>query len=254
MGFPRKSVVLTNSKAKQPISFSVEIKRCWSILWLSCFLLGFSVVASGFEELTPEQLEQWFEDDERDHPYDLDNNEGELELLQQPPAKPTLHSNNILTIEPHSLDSGWVTIEQCHQHLDPIDKVEVVYRYKQMRKLRITNTSRIGKARVEGQSIQLEQVNKDAGLCIQAEAKILYRQDDGRYFLRNGPFQRRFLDSFFPMRVTLTIHYPGELIKLQNIKPQSGNGFVVKAGQGLINIDSWFAGKLVIEIEFGEVS
>ncbi len=254
MDYPRKSAALTNSKAKQPISLSAEIKRCWSILWFICLLLGFSAVANGFEELTAEQLERWFEDDEREHPYDLNNNEGELEFLQRPPAKPTLHSNNILTIEPDSLDSGWVSIEQCHQHLDPIDRIEVIYRYKQMRKLRIITTSRIGKARVQGQSIQLEQVAKDASLCVQAEARILRRQEDGSFILRNGPFQRRFLDSFFPMRVTLTIHYPGELITLQNIKPEPGNGFALKVEQGLINIDSWFAGKLVIEFEFSAVS
>ena len=127
-------------------------------------LLGLSIASVGTDELTPEQLEQWFENDEREHPYDSKSNDGDLVFLQTPPVKPTLHSTNILAIEPHSLHSGWVKIEQCHEQLDPIEKVEVVYRYKQMRNLRITNSSRIGRARVQGQSIQLEQVAEDASL------------------------------------------------------------------------------------------
>ena len=223
--------------------------RSWLYLWFS-LMPGFSLPAVAADELTPEQLEQWFEDDERDHPYALTGNDGELVFLPTPPAGRIPHSINILTIEPRSLQSGWVKIEQCHQQLDPIAKVEVVYRYKQMRNLRITSTSHIDKAWVAGQSIQLENVAEEALLCVQMEARILSTQSNGRWLLRNGPFQRRFLDSYYPMHVTLTINYPGEQLSLQEIIPEPTSGFNVKAERGLIQIDTWFEGKLVIELEF----
>lgn len=219
-------------------------------LLLCLCLLTLSMPASGFNELTPEQLEQWFEDDERDHPYETSSNDGDLVFLPSAPARPTLHSSNILTIEPHSLQSGWVNVEQCYRRLDPITKVEVVYRYKQMRGLRITQTSSIGKARVEGQSIQLEDVARHASLCMQAQARILYRQQDGSWLLRNGPFQRRFLDGYFPMQVTLTVSYPDELLSLQQVSPAAANGFEVQAEPGRIHINTWFEGKLMIELAF----
>lgn len=219
-------------------------------LFLYCLLMGFTISAIGFDEATPEQLEKWFEDDELEHPFDRKSDDGALVFLQTPPAKRVLHSTNTLTIEPHSLKSGWVKIDQCHEQLDPVEMVEVVYRYKEMRGLRITRTSRIGKARVEGQSIQLENVKKGALLCVQVEARILYKQDDGRLLLRNGPFQRRFLDSYFPMHLTLTVSYPDELLSIQDISPAATNGFKIKAEAGLISIDTWFEGQLMIELEF----
>ncbi len=220
------------------------------ILLVCFFMMALFVAAEAKAELTHDQLEEWFADDEREHPFDINDNDGNLVFLQNPPEQRALHSRNILLIEPRSLQSGWVKIDQCYQELDPIEKVEVVYRYKEMRDLHITRTSNIGKAWVEGQSIQLESVLKDAVLCIETEARIIYKQDDGILLLRNGPFQRRFLDSYFPMHLTLEIRYPGDLLILDNVNPAAELGFKVKAEQGLVYIDTWFEGKLMIEVEF----
>ena len=224
--------------------------RTWLNLLLYFFLMGFIVSAMGLDAPTPEQLEDWFEDDQREHQFDRKRDDGVLVFLQTPPDKRTPHSINILTIEPDSLQSGWVKIDQCHEQLDPVEKVEVVYRYNEMRDLRITRSSGIGRARVEGQSIQLENVEKNASVCVQTEARILYKQDDGGLLLRNGPFQRRFLDSYFPMHVTLTVSYPDEYVSLQDINPADTTGLKMKLKQGLIYIDTWFEGKLMIELEF----
>ncbi len=219
---------------------------------LACFLLmGFAVSAHGLDELTSEQLEAWFEDDNLEHPFDRKSDDGALVFMQAPPAKRALRSRNNLTIEPHSLQSGWVTIDQCYEELDPIEKVEVVYRYNEMRDLRITKIYKIDKANVEEQSIVLQGVEKNALLCVQAEAKILQKQDDGSLLLRNGPFERRFLDSYFPMHVKLTVSYPGELLTFKDISPTATDGFEVKVESGLLHIETWFEGKLMIEIEFG---
>lgn len=220
---------------------------------LSLLLLSIVIAAENSPQLSPQELEEWFEDDERLHPFDKKSDDGALVFLKTPPAKRTPHSRNILTISPHALQSGWVEIDQCHEQLDPISAVEVVYRYKQMRGLRITSYTHIGKVWVDGQSIQLEDVEKGAMLCMQAEARILYKQADGRFILRNGPFQRRFLDSYFPMHVSLTVRYPGHLLHFSNVTPPARPGFEVKKETGLIHIDSWFEGKLMIELEFRSV-
>lgn len=223
------------------------------VIALSAIIIILSIVLSRLEaspQLTKEQLEEWFMDDERLHPFDKKSDDGKLVFLTRPPVKRTTWSRNTLTLSPHSLETGWVKIEQCYEQLDPIGEVEVVYRYKEMRGLKLTNHSRIGKAWVEGQSIQLEDVKKGATLCMQAEARILNKQPAGGYVLHNGPFQRRFLDSYFPMHVSLRIRYPREMLSLANVTPAATAGFTVEKQQGLLNIDTWFEGKLVIKIEF----
>ena len=228
--------------------------RAYLSLFLYCLLLGLVIAEDASPQLTPQQLEEWFQDDEREHPFDRQSDDGVLVFLASPPAKRTPHSRNILTIQSHSLQSGWVEIEQCHEQLDPVEMVEVVYRYKQMRGLHITKTALIGKAWVEGQSIQLEDVKQGAELCMQAEAKILYKQVDGGLQLKNGPFQRRFLDSYFPMHVTLTVRYPGDRLFLQDVSPIATDGFVVKKEPGTVHIDTWFEGKLVITLGFKPIT
>ena len=201
-------------------------------------------------ELAPQELEEWFQDDERFHPYVKKSDDGVLVFLKTPPAKRTPYSRNILTIPPHALQSSWVEIEQCHEQLDPNPSVELVYQYKHMRGLRITRYKHIGRVWVEGQSIQLEDVQKGAMLCIKTEARILYKQADGQYILRNGPFQRRFLDSYFPMHVSLTVRYPAHLLHFSTVTPVKQAGFEVKLENKTVHIDSLFEGKLTIEIVF----
>lgn len=220
---------------------------------LSFSLLSMVIAAEKSPQLSPQELEEWFLDDDRLHPFDKKSDGGELVFLKTPPTKRTPHSRNILTIPVHALHSGWVEIDQCHEQLDPIAAVEVVYRYKQMRGLRITKYTHIGKAWVEGQSIQLEDVQKGAMLCMQAEARILYKQTDGRFILRNGPFQRRFLDSYFPLHVTLTVGYPGHVLSFSKVTPVQQAGFEVKKESESVYIDSWFEGQLMVELEFRPV-
>jgi hypothetical protein len=184
------------------------------------------------------------------HPLENNINEGELQFLTSPPEKGALHSRNILTVTEQSLLNGWVSIDQCHEQLDPMQAVEVVYRYKNMRNLHIVETKNISRAWKEGNSIRLEDVSKNAKLCIQLEAKILYDQTDGTYVLRNGPFERRFLDGYFPMHVNLLISYPEGKLKFIKSQPHAAPGFDVALRDGNIVIESWFEGKLTIEIYF----
>lgn len=195
-----------------------------------------------------DEQEKWLDQDDSFDP-DLIN-EGELKFLSELPEKPVLHSINALTISQNSIDNGWVLLEQCYKHLDPVPNTEVVYNYKSMRGLSITSKSNIESAVVNGQSVRLTNITKNASLCVKAEIRIFYSNPDGTFSLLNGPFYRKFLDGYYPYRVTLTVNYPSSLLKLIKTKPVAQAGFNVKKTENTILIDTHFEGMLNTEIIF----
>jgi hypothetical protein len=215
-------------------------------------LLLFSATSSGWsDDFTKEELEAWFQDDARSLPFSTsDVNEGELEFLASPPDKPTLHSANRLTISNSSLDDGWVGMVQCYENLDAVNDAQVVYQYKQLRNLKVEKTENIEKTWIEGQSVQLLNTQKGATLCISAQVRIFYKNANNTYTLKNGPFQRRFLDGFYPMHVTLSITYPPERLTFVTSMPAQQPGFEVDSKPGALEIDAWFEGRLLTEMEF----
>jgi len=94
------------------------MKRCIALV-LS--LLSFHLCAN--EGMTPDEQEKWFNEDDSFSPDQI--NEGELKFLLAPPKKPVLHSLNVLTISQDSIETGWVLLEQCYKHLDPVPDAEV---------------------------------------------------------------------------------------------------------------------------------
>ncbi len=209
------------------------------------FALASSLSAN--EAMTPEQLETWFNSDDEASTEQV--SEGALQFIS-PPAKAVLHSINTLTIDENSIDNGWVGLVQCYKHLDAVPVAEVVYYYKQMRGLRITASHNIGSAQLQGQSVQLRDVLKDAELCIRAEVRIFYQNPDQTYSLINGPFHRRFLDGYYPYHVTLNIHFPGKRLVLEQTRPAAQTGFEVRQAANGLTIDSHFEGALNTEIIF----
>jgi len=177
-------------------------------------------------------------------------NEGELRFLETAPDPAVLHSESRIRITPASLESGWVDLLQCYRNLDAVPKVEVVFDYNEMRGLAVVAKRGVGKASVSGHSVQLEDVSKQASLCIQAQVRNLYRQEDGGWVLRNGPYMRRFLDGYYPFRVTLEVNYPQELVRFVRISPQVQPGFRVESEAGRIAFDAWFEGRLSTGIHF----
>ena len=223
-----------------PISASV------SFLTL-LFLFSFSTLHA---EATPsaDELEKWFMSDELEPP--TQSSDSHLTFINSPTDKPALHSINEITISPQSIKTGWVDLMQCYQHLDPVPEMEVVYNYKTMRKLRIIKSKNIEQATIKGQSVQLENVLKNAQLCVSTEVRIFYKNKDGSYQLVNGPFHRQFLDSYFPFHLTLKINYPSTQLKFISSKPKPQFGFVIKHTNNTLLIDSYFTGKLYTEINF----
>ena len=174
-------------------------------------------------------------------------NEGKLVFMPKPPKKSVHHHHNTIVITPDSLDSGWVKLIQCHENMDKFPRAQVVYNKKRIKNLRITAFRHIGRAWVEKASVQLEDVRKGAVLCVQADSLALIKQADGRFMLRNGPFMRRFLDGYFPMRVSIDIKLPAG-VRFAGIKPAVQPGFRVIHNQRAIHIDAWFEGRLFTRV------
>ena len=216
------------------------------IIALALLLLSFHLCAE--VEMTPDEQEKWFNEDES---FSTDQiNEGELKFLPIPAKENILHATNILSISPHSLENGWVLLEQCYKNLVPVPLAEVIYNYKLMRNLRVTYKRNIESALVKRQSVQLTDITEKAELCIKADVHNFYKKSDGSFSLVNGPFHRKFLDGYYPYHVTLKINYPSSLLKLNQIKPEAQLGFYITKLVNVIVINSYFEGKLNIEIIF----
>jgi hypothetical protein len=186
--------------------------------------------------------------DWEDDPYEkaLAVNEGALNFLARPPDEAAHHHVNRLSITAESLVSGWVSMDQCHYHIDPVPRAEIVYAAGRIRGLRVVASSGIGDARVQAHSVQLANIDTNAELCVRAETLGL-EAEDGRYVLRNGPFMRRFLDGFYPMRVTLDVTYPVEL-QLVDQFPSARPGVEVRHERNRVIVDAWFEG--ILETRF----
>lgn len=180
-------------------------------------------------------------------------NEGQLTFLLQPPDKPVHHHHNTLLVLPDSLETGWVKLIQCHENLDEFPSAQIVYNKNKVRNIRLTSFKNIGRAWVEGPSVQLKNIGSNASLCIKAESQALWPQADGSFLMRNGPFMRKFLDGYFPMRVSMDIKLPPGL-SFHSIEPNEQKGFRVVKGKQDVHFDAWFEGKLITRIRFKQQS
>lgn len=177
-------------------------------------------------------------------------NEGSLHFLETAPDRPVHHHHNRIRIEPGSLESGWVGLSQCHDHLDAVPSAQITFRAGFVRDLRVDSASRIGRAWVEGASVQLANIEPGARLCLSAETRALRPAGNGYFNLHNGPYMRRFLDGYYPMRVTLDIDYPADLLRLLDVAPPEQRGLRIDGDPGRIRMDALFEGELNVLIQF----
>ncbi len=177
-------------------------------------------------------------------------NEGELHFLQTEPAKPVHHHHNQISIARDSLASGWVGLSQCHDHLDPVPRAQITFREGFVRKLKVDSSSRIEKVWVEGSSVQLVNVEPGARLCLSAQTRAMRNTGNGYYNLSSGPYMRKFLDGYYPMKVTLDIRYPAKTLRLIDIAPGAQPGLKVDTQPGHIRLHAVFEGELQSLIQF----
>ena len=177
-------------------------------------------------------------------------NEGPLHFLETPPAKPVHYHHNRIQINADSLDTGWVNLSQCHDHLDPVPRAQITFREGFVRGLNVDSSSGIEHAWVEGPSVQLSNVEPGAKLCLSAQTRALRNTGNGYFSLTNGPYMRKFLDGYYPMRVTLEIEYPEQLLKLIDIAPGAQPGLKLDERPGAIRVDAVFEGELQMLMQF----
>jgi hypothetical protein len=178
-----------------------------------------------------------------------DVNEGQLKFLANLPDKPVHHHHNHIVIAATSLADGWVKLDQCHRNLDAVPRAEIVFNPGRSRGLQVVRFQNIGKVWVEGASVQLRDVAHDAELCLRLESRALVNDGDGIYSLHNGPFMRRFLDGYYPMRVSMAVDYPDELT-LADVIPAAQEGFEISYREGGLDLDARFEGRLNTVIRF----
>ena len=177
-------------------------------------------------------------------------NEGTLELLAVPPLEAVHHHHNEITVSRASLREGWVLLRQCHRNIDRVSRAQILFRATGIRGLRITEAINIGNSQVENASVQLEDVGADSLLCLEAESRALRIEGNGVYRIENGPFMRRFLDGYYPMRVTQKIDLSDSGLRFESIIPVPQPGFEVRVTDNGIEFDTWFEGRLKTEIDF----
>lgn len=179
-----------------------------------------------------------------------DVNEGDLMFLDKAPDKPVHHHQNRISIDDASLESGWVHLQQCHVHMDPVPSSQVLYREGFVRNLQVTRADGVGRAWVEGPSVQLENVGPKALLCIQADTRALSEREGNSYYLRNGPYMRRFLDGYYPMQVSLDVHLDTQKLHFVDIIPPPQPGLKVISGPRDVEVEALFEGRLRTEMRF----
>lgn len=219
---------------------------------LALLLGGLPPLLPAASEFTEEELERWFNSDSFEPPRATrDVNEGELVFLTQPDKKESLHHHhNAMTIFPRSLVDGWVRMEQCHSNIDRVPAAQIVFNRDRVRDIKVIRYRNMEKAWVEGPSVQMANIRADAELCMQAWTRALFINDDGTYSLRNGPFMRRFLDGYFPLRVSMVIDYAGTGLKPTVVSPAQQSGFDIWRKKDRIGFDAVFEGQLRTEFSF----
>ncbi len=189
----------------------------------------------------------WFESDAERRALAV--NEGDLEFLAAAPVgRRILQTRNRLTLTADSLADGWVHLDQCQDNLDPVSSLEIVYGYHAMRDLHIASFQGMERAWVEDASVQMANLGEGAALCITAEVQVLQPTGAGRYEIRSGPFHRRFLDGYYPLRLDYRVSYPAGLLRVEAVQPAVQPGFTVVQQPGELKIDALFEGRLTIRV------
>ena len=221
--------------------------------YLTFLLLGIVLAGTALaREPTQQEIDDWFNDDSSQRIAAV--NEGHLVFLHQPPAKPVHHHSNVMTIDDAAVASGWVELRQCHAHLDKVPATQIVFRADRVRDLQIVSAHGIGRAWVEGASVQLRDIGSGARICLRLMSHALIKNADGTYHVNSGPFMRRFLDGYYPMHVSMDVLLRTDKLRYLDITPTAQDGFKVNASAREVKFDGWFEGRLRTLIRFTPVA
>lgn len=206
-------------------------------LILLCLLTGMPVLVSAAD---------WFNDNWEDRVDKL--SEGELIWYQGMPAKGTSRTVLTISLDEESTRDGWVKVRQCHGGLASVPAAQLVFEGRAVRNLQVENAQNIEQSSIEGETVQLSGVGPGAAICVRSEQQVLHRLDGHHWALISGPFQRRFLDGFYPMLVKLDVEWPVEKWRYVRVQPATGPAIEARAGH--LQMQAHFAGRLKTALIF----
>jgi hypothetical protein len=177
-------------------------------------------------------------------------NDGDLAFLTEAPSAPFHHHQNQITLTRASLADGWARLEQCHHHLDPVPDMQIVYNRDRIRDIVILRSENIGRVWVHENTVQLDQVARNALICITAETRALNAESDNTFTLSNGPYMRRFLDGYYPMRVSMRVLWEMPELRFVDISPSPQSGLSVSETANEVGFEALFEGQLRTRIRF----
>lgn len=173
----------------------------------------------------------------------------EVQFLKQPPAQAPHRQEMKVLIDAQSLKTGLVRVDQCHYQLDPVPATQIVFG-PALRALQVTRSRNIGSLDLEDRSVQLHDVGEGAEICLRTVNQVFRQQADGSFVLRNGPFMRQFLDGYFPLQLHYQIRYPGSLLALESVSPDTPVNTLQKDPDGKLDLQVLFTGPLRLETRF----
>ena len=228
---------------------SQSATRPLSLALLAAILLTASPLHAQDTEAEWEAAWEEAEEREREHQRLLEKarnvNEGDLVFLETRPDPGGPRMEKRIDLDASSLENGWARMSQCHYNLDAVAAAEVVYNPQRTRNIQVTRAEDINEAVVDGPSVQLRDVGRDATLCVRAEVLAIVPNPEGDgYLVENGPFMRRFLDGYYPMQVRLEVHWPPGLLRLSRSEPAPQPGHDLETDAGMVTVSAHFEGRL----------
>lgn len=160
------------------------------------------------------------------------------------------HMTNEIRFLTKSLTDGWLSLNQCHYNLDAVKTLEIVYAADKTRNLRIVSQKHIGSAEVQGNRVQLNDIQGSAQICISAETRGLEAIGNQQWQLKRGPFMRRYLDGYYPMQVSLAVDWSQHPLQLIEMQPTAQQGVVTQQNDRQFNAIYQFEGKLNPQLTF----
>lgn len=188
----------------------------------------------------------WFNDDWEDRADSL--SEGELIWHEGKVVNSTSVTSLSVVIQEDSDRHGWVGVSQCHSGLAKVPAAQLVFEDRPVRNLKIEQVVNIEHAVIEGGSVQLNGVKADAKICVQSEQQILYKLDQHHWALISGPFQRRFLDGYYPMQLQVEVQWPMQ--QWRYIRSRPAKGPLIESEQGHLVMKAHFSGRLKTALVF----
>ncbi|MGB5744417.1 MAG: alpha/beta hydrolase [Sedimenticolaceae bacterium] len=226
-------------------------RKVSSVILIAAVTLGWassSVAATGPGDADAD-WPSWVDEEEALRQRIATVNEGDLDFITGQPQDVVHHHRSRILISDTSLLDGWVLLEQCHFNLDRVAAAQIVFNPQRSRGLEVVSFRNIDHAFAEANSIQLQGVRDDSEICLRAESRALHSDDAAVFELQNGPFMRRFLDGYYPLRLSLRIDHPRSLV-LADFSPETQPGFAVTQADDHIAIEALFEGQLRTRFRF----